>query len=54
MSFAYNDLYMRMNPLTITEEYDHKHVVSFDPEAVEWAKELFEYCRKASIPITEL
>jgi predicted transcriptional regulator len=54
MSFAYNDLYMRMSPLTITEEYDYKYLTSFDPEAVEWVKELFEYYRKDSIPITEL
>jgi predicted transcriptional regulator len=54
MSFAYNDLYMRMSPLTITGEYDYKYLTSFDSEAIKWAKELFEYYRKDSSPITEL
>lgn len=54
MSFAYNDIYVRLSPLTSTGEYDFKYVVSFDSEAVNWAKDLFEYYLKDSTLITEL
>ncbi|MCQ6963526.1 hypothetical protein PV02_10555 [Methanolobus chelungpuianus] len=54
MSFAYNDLYMRMSPLTDTGRYDFKHLISFDQEAVGWARELFEHYLKGAARITDI
>lgn len=54
MSFAYNDLYMRMSPLTSTGEYDFKYLISFDQEAIGWAKELFEHYLKGAAQVTEI
>ncbi len=54
LSFVFNQSTVMMSPLKINNEFDNRHVLCRNPDAVEWAKELFEYYLKDSVPITEI
>ncbi|AFV22220.1 hypothetical protein Mpsy_0007 [Methanolobus psychrophilus R15] len=43
MSFAINDHYLRMSPLTNSGDYDNKHILCSDLDSLEWGKQIFEY-----------
>ncbi len=54
VSFGYNDFSFTMRILNKEGYYDHKYITFNSPSALIWAKELFEYYLKDSIPITEI
>lgn len=54
MSFAYNDYQIMMLLLKSNGEISNKHFLCSNPKSLYWAKDLFEYYLKDSIPITEL
>jgi len=54
MALVFNDYYILIRLLKNTGEYDTKHILCDNREAIEWGKELFEYYLKDSTPITEI
>jgi predicted transcriptional regulator len=54
MALVFNDYYILIRPLKNTGEFDTKHILCNNREAIKWGKELFEYYLKDSIPITEI
>lgn len=54
MSFAYNDYQIMMLLLKSNGEISNKHFLCSNPESLYWAKDLYDYYLKDSIPITEL
>jgi predicted transcriptional regulator len=54
MSFAYNDYQIMMVLQKSSGEIDNNHFLCSNPESLNWAKDLFEYYLKDSIPITEI
>ncbi|MDW7733533.1 MAG: winged helix-turn-helix domain-containing protein [Methanolobus sp.] len=54
LSFGYNDHCTYFRLLRKTGEYDSKELLCCNPGAVGWCKELCEYYKERSIPITDL
>jgi predicted transcriptional regulator len=54
MSFAVNDYYLRMSPLTSSGDYDNKYILCSDPDSLEWGKEIFEYYLKDSVIVGKI
>jgi predicted transcriptional regulator len=52
-SFMYNDYYLLLHLLKNTGEYDSKSILSSNPLAAEWGKDLFGYYLKDSMPVTQ-
>jgi predicted transcriptional regulator len=51
MSFAVNDYYLRMSPLTSSGDYDNKYILCSDLDSLEWGKQIFEYYLKDSTSV---
>ncbi|WP_292463484.1 winged helix-turn-helix domain-containing protein [Methanolobus sp.] len=54
LTFAYNDNNLLLNALKDNMEFDNKHILSCNPSAIDWGKELFEYYLKYSTPVSEI
>jgi predicted transcriptional regulator len=54
LTFAYNDTNLLLNALKDNMEFDNKHILSCNPSAIDWGKELFEYYLKDSMPVSEI
>lgn len=54
LSFAYNDHQLLLNPIKIDGDFDKKHILTDNPGALEWGKELFNHYLKDAVPVTEI
>ncbi len=54
LSFAYTNSCFLMRLLNEKGEYDSKYILCSDSDALQWAKELFEYYQEDTTPVTEL
>jgi predicted transcriptional regulator len=54
LAFVYNEQMVMISPLKSNGSFDNKHIICENPGAVDWAKEVFEYYLKDSIPISEI
>jgi predicted transcriptional regulator len=52
--FTFDDTHLLLSLLKRNGEFDGKYLLCTTRDALEWAKELFEYCFKDSTPITEI
>ncbi|AFV22837.1 hypothetical protein Mpsy_0628 [Methanolobus psychrophilus R15] len=50
-SFTCNDYYTKIRPLKNGGDFDTKYILCFNPSALKWGKELFEYYLKDSVPL---
>lgn len=53
MSFAINDYYLTMSPLTSSGDYDNKHILCSDFDSLQWGKQIFEYYLEDSIALND-
>lgn len=51
LSFVFNENTVMMSPLSINRDFDNKHIICKSPDAVRWAREVFEHYLKNSIQI---
>ncbi|MDP2216411.1 MAG: winged helix-turn-helix domain-containing protein [Methanolobus sp.] len=54
LSFKVTDSCLAMRLLSKDGTYDHKQLVCYTADAVDWGKELFEYYRQQSVLITDI
>ncbi|WMW23041.1 winged helix-turn-helix domain-containing protein [Methanolobus mangrovi] len=54
LAFAYNDYNLSLSPLKEEGHFDYKHILCSNSNAIQWAKELFDYYLKDSILVTEI
>ncbi|WP_342305580.1 winged helix-turn-helix domain-containing protein [Methanolobus sp. ZRKC5] len=54
LGIACNDYYFMMRLLKNNGEHDTRYILCDGKEALEWGKELFDYCLKYSTAITEI
>jgi predicted transcriptional regulator len=54
LSFVFSEHMVMISPLKSNGEFDNKHILCKDAGAIAWAKELYGYYLKGSLPITEL
>lgn len=54
LSFAYNDYQLLMNPMKTDGEFDKKHILTDNPGALEWGKELYGHYLKDAVPVSEI
>ena len=54
LSFGYNDYCAYLRLLRNTGEYDSKELLCCNPGAVEWCRELCEYYKAKSTPVTDI
>jgi len=52
--FIFNAVHLLISMLKQNGKFDHKFVLSTNTKEFEWAKELFEYYLKDSMPITQI
>jgi predicted transcriptional regulator len=53
LSFKVNDLCIVLKLLDRNNVYDHKQLICYGPDAVEWGKELFEHYLRQSVQIAD-
>jgi predicted transcriptional regulator len=54
LSFVFSENYLLISPLKSNGEFDSKHVVCINQNAIDWAREVFEYYLKEATPVTQL
>jgi predicted transcriptional regulator len=54
LSVKVNDTCIVLKLLTKNDTYDHKQLICYSPDAVEWGKELFNYYLQDSMLLTEI
>ncbi len=52
--FTFDDAHLLMSLLTTNGEFDNKYILCTSKDALEWAKDLFEYYLENSTQITEI
>jgi predicted transcriptional regulator len=51
---VFSENYLLISPLKSNGEFDSKHVVCINQNAIDWAREVFEYYLKEATPVTQL